>query len=249
MTLDSYRHGRVLFAGNAAHALPIFGVRGLNSGFDDADNLAWKLALRDRADERRIRFSTPTRRTRARLPHQCRERDAQHRVHVAAVARIRPVARGRVVARAGTSRDRQSDQSTPDAGVRYDGTAVVERERERLRAGLRPGAAMPDAAVARPAGISDRDARDRIHLLVLRRDGRPRQARSKRCSDDVAVGYASPPPRLRGSVFDARCRTARSTCCGPMATSQHAGAIATARRCCMRCARAAGNEVSTARTA
>jgi 3-(3-hydroxy-phenyl)propionate hydroxylase len=45
MTLASYRHGRVLFAGNAAHALPIFGVRGLNSGFDDADNLAWKLAL------------------------------------------------------------------------------------------------------------------------------------------------------------------------------------------------------------
>lgn len=45
MTLASYRHGRVLFAGNAAHAMPIFGVRGLNSGFDDADNLAWKLAF------------------------------------------------------------------------------------------------------------------------------------------------------------------------------------------------------------
>jgi 3-(3-hydroxy-phenyl)propionate hydroxylase len=48
MTLESYRHGqggRILFAGNAAHAMPIFGVRGLNSGFDDADNLAWKLAL------------------------------------------------------------------------------------------------------------------------------------------------------------------------------------------------------------
>jgi 3-(3-hydroxy-phenyl)propionate hydroxylase len=45
MTLDSYVHGRVLFAGNAAHAMPIFGVRGLNSGFDDADNLAWKLAM------------------------------------------------------------------------------------------------------------------------------------------------------------------------------------------------------------
>ena len=44
MTLDRYVHGRVVFAGNAAHALPIFGVRGLNSGFDDADNLAWKLA-------------------------------------------------------------------------------------------------------------------------------------------------------------------------------------------------------------
>jgi 3-(3-hydroxy-phenyl)propionate hydroxylase len=45
MTLDSYTHGRVLFTGNAAHALPIFGVRGLNSGIDDADNLSWKLAM------------------------------------------------------------------------------------------------------------------------------------------------------------------------------------------------------------
>ena len=45
MTLESYRHGRILFAGNAAHTMPIFGVRGLNSGFDDADNLAWKLAF------------------------------------------------------------------------------------------------------------------------------------------------------------------------------------------------------------
>jgi len=53
MTLERYRHGRVLFAGNAAHAMPIFGVRGLNSGLDDADNLAWKLAavLRGEAAE------------------------------------------------------------------------------------------------------------------------------------------------------------------------------------------------------
>ena len=45
MTLADYRHGRVLFAGNSAHAMPIFGVRGLNSGWDDAFNLAWKLAF------------------------------------------------------------------------------------------------------------------------------------------------------------------------------------------------------------
>ncbi|MBB1632202.1 FAD-dependent oxidoreductase [Cupriavidus sp. UME77] len=45
LTLDSYVHGRALFAGDAAHLVPIFGVRGLNSGFDDAFNLAWKLAL------------------------------------------------------------------------------------------------------------------------------------------------------------------------------------------------------------
>ncbi len=44
LTLERYRHGRVLLAGDAAHLLPIFGVRGANSGIDDADNLAWKLA-------------------------------------------------------------------------------------------------------------------------------------------------------------------------------------------------------------
>ena len=47
LTLDRYRHGpqgRILFAGDAAHLVPIFGVRGLNSGVDDSGNLAWKLA-------------------------------------------------------------------------------------------------------------------------------------------------------------------------------------------------------------
>ena len=44
LTLDNYRHGRTFFAGDAAHLVPIFGVRGLNSGLDDAANLAWKLA-------------------------------------------------------------------------------------------------------------------------------------------------------------------------------------------------------------
>jgi 3-(3-hydroxy-phenyl)propionate hydroxylase len=44
LSLENYRQGRILFAGDAAHLVPIFGVRGLNSGFDDAYNLAWKLA-------------------------------------------------------------------------------------------------------------------------------------------------------------------------------------------------------------
>ncbi|MFM0669057.1 FAD-dependent oxidoreductase [Paraburkholderia sediminicola] len=44
LTLERYRDGPVLFAGDAAHLVPIFGVRGANSGIDDADNLGWKLA-------------------------------------------------------------------------------------------------------------------------------------------------------------------------------------------------------------
>ncbi len=43
-SIERYRHGRVLFAGDAAHLVPILGVRGLTSGIDDAGNLAWKLA-------------------------------------------------------------------------------------------------------------------------------------------------------------------------------------------------------------
>ncbi len=54
LTLERYRFGRVLFAGDAAHLVPIFGVRGLNSGVDDTHNLAWKLAfvIRGWADDR-----------------------------------------------------------------------------------------------------------------------------------------------------------------------------------------------------
>jgi 3-(3-hydroxy-phenyl)propionate hydroxylase len=43
--IDRFRHGRVLFAGDAAHQVSPFGARGANSGVQDVDNLAWKLAL------------------------------------------------------------------------------------------------------------------------------------------------------------------------------------------------------------
>ncbi|MFZ1387832.1 MAG: FAD-dependent monooxygenase [Thiolinea sp.] len=45
MTLPDYIHQHIIFTGDAAHMLPIFGVRGANTGFQDAQNLAWKLAL------------------------------------------------------------------------------------------------------------------------------------------------------------------------------------------------------------
>ncbi|MGB5957450.1 FAD-dependent monooxygenase [Pseudomonas sp.] len=45
LTLPDYIHRRVIFAGDAAHLLPIFGVRGANTGFQDCHGLVWKLAL------------------------------------------------------------------------------------------------------------------------------------------------------------------------------------------------------------
>ena len=44
LTLTDYVHGNVIFTGDAAHLLPIFGVRGANTGFQDAQSLGWQLA-------------------------------------------------------------------------------------------------------------------------------------------------------------------------------------------------------------
>ena len=45
LTLANDVHGRVIFTGDAADMLPIFGVRGANTAFQDAQSLAWQLAL------------------------------------------------------------------------------------------------------------------------------------------------------------------------------------------------------------
>ena len=51
--MQRFRHGRVLFAGDAAHVVSPFGARGANSGIQDTDNLVWKLdlVLRGRAPD------------------------------------------------------------------------------------------------------------------------------------------------------------------------------------------------------
>jgi 3-(3-hydroxy-phenyl)propionate hydroxylase len=43
--MTDFRHGRMLFVGDAAHQVSPFGARGANSGFQDVDDLMWKLAL------------------------------------------------------------------------------------------------------------------------------------------------------------------------------------------------------------
>ena len=45
LTLPDYVQGRVIFTGDAAHLLPIFGVRGANTAFQDAQSLGWHLAF------------------------------------------------------------------------------------------------------------------------------------------------------------------------------------------------------------
>jgi 3-(3-hydroxy-phenyl)propionate hydroxylase len=50
--MEKFIHGRVIFAGDAAHQVSPFGARGANSGLEDAENLAWKL-------DRVLRKSSP----------------------------------------------------------------------------------------------------------------------------------------------------------------------------------------------
>ncbi|MGW0787621.1 FAD-dependent monooxygenase [Streptomyces sp. NPDC002911] len=44
LVAERFRHGRILLAGDAAHAVPIIGGLGMNAGIADAHNLCWKLA-------------------------------------------------------------------------------------------------------------------------------------------------------------------------------------------------------------
>ncbi len=64
LALPNYRDGRVMFIGDSAHIVPIFGVRGLNNGLADAENVGWKLArvLNGLSDEPLLDSYSPERR-------------------------------------------------------------------------------------------------------------------------------------------------------------------------------------------
>ncbi|CAN5612087.1 hypothetical protein BH23PSE1_BH23PSE1_09060 [soil metagenome] len=64
LCLDDYRQGQMFFIGDSAHIVPIFGVRGLNNGLLDAENIGWKLArvLTGRAPEALLDSYSPERR-------------------------------------------------------------------------------------------------------------------------------------------------------------------------------------------
>src|SRR5258708_32341368 len=66
--MEHFVHGRVVFAGDAAHVVSPFGARGGNGAVADADNLAWKLALvlKGEAPESLIDSYCSERRTAAR---------------------------------------------------------------------------------------------------------------------------------------------------------------------------------------
>jgi 3-(3-hydroxy-phenyl)propionate hydroxylase len=146
--MEHFCHGRVLFAGDAAHGVSPFGARGANSGVQDADNLAWKLhyAHQGRAPDRLL-DSYASERERAadeNIAHSTRSADFLtpktdmsriFRDAVLSLAQDHPFARRLVnsgrLSTATTLAD--SPLNTPDV-ERFDGAMV-------------PGAAAADAPV------------------------------------------------------------------------------------------------------
>jgi 3-(3-hydroxy-phenyl)propionate hydroxylase len=151
--LARFVHERVVFAGDAAHQVSPFGARGANSGIQDAENLAWKLAavIRGEADARLIasydderiaaadeNIGHSTRSTDFIAPRTAQEmrfRDAALALASKADFARRMVNSGRLSA---PTTYRDSPLSTPDEDA-WAGSAT-------------PGAPAPDAPMQRPDG-------------------------------------------------------------------------------------------------
>ena len=150
--MNKFVHGRVIFAGDAAHQVSPFGARGANSGLEDAENLAWKLdrvlrgtspeALldsyhieRSAAADENIRESTRSTDFMAPNSHQ------EARLRKAVLSLARETEFGKRMVNGGRL-------STPSI---YD-TPLSTADGDSWRGGPRPGASMPDAPLAGKGG-------------------------------------------------------------------------------------------------
>jgi 3-(3-hydroxy-phenyl)propionate hydroxylase len=150
--MDKFIHGRVFFAGDAAHQVSPFGARGANSGLEDAENLAWKLdrvlkrvspeALlesydveRSAAADENIRESTRSTDFMAPNSHQ------EARLRKAVLSLAKETEFGKRMVNGG----RLSVPSIYDSPLSTADCAA-------WRGGPRPGASMLDAPITAPAG-------------------------------------------------------------------------------------------------
>jgi len=181
LSLERYRHGRVLFAGDAAHLVPIFGVRGANSGIDDADNLAWKLieVLQGRAGAELLQTY-----------------DRERRPHSEAMIRL-SVRLGSIVMT--TSRARAATRGLAVAVANRFGWS--RRYLAEMRFRPQPSALPGFALAGAPATTSRIAGRVLSQPTVLRADG------SRALLDDVlGTGFsllgADVRPALAGGIWD-----------------------------------------------
>lgn len=150
--LDRFVHGRVVFVGDSAHQVSPFGARGANSGIQDAENLAWKLAAvikgeagralldsyeRERTQAADENIAHSTRSTDFIAPHSPAERALRN-----AVLDLAPKAE---FAR------RMINSGRLSVAAVYD-TALSTPDEDSFAGSARLGAPAPDAPVRRRGG-------------------------------------------------------------------------------------------------
>src|SRR4051794_8638301 len=150
--MDRFLHGRVIFAGDAAHQVSPFGARGANSGLEDAENIAWKLdrvlrgsspetllesyhTERSAAADENIRESTRSTDFMAPASHQ------EARLRKAVLSLAKETEFGKRMVNAGRL-------SIPSV---YQ-TPLSTEDRDAWRGGPRPGTSLFDAPIAERSG-------------------------------------------------------------------------------------------------
>jgi hypothetical protein len=183
--VDRYRAGRFFVAGDAAHIHSPAGGQGMNTGIQDACNLAWKLALviTGRAPESLLdSYDAERRPVGQRLLRFTDRLFTLGTSRNAAVAALRNFAVPRVLPRllATPERRARAFRFISQLGIRYRGSAIVTdvagSADEAFQRGPHAGDRAPDgplrAADGRDVSLLSRLAAPAHHLLVFgaRRD-------------------------------------------------------------------------------
>ena len=156
--VDSYRRGRVLLAGDAAHVHPPTGGQGMNTGMQDAYNLGWKLAAALRGAPDGLLDSYEAERlpvARGVLEKSTDILDVISSRNPAVAFLVRRVLLP-LLSRPAVNRALTSRVSQIDVGYRTSPVVVDELSRGSVRAGDRaPDAVVGDAATGQQVRLFD----------------------------------------------------------------------------------------------
>ena len=171
-TMEKYRHGRVVFAGDSAHQVSPFGARGANGGMQDIDNLGWKLALvlNGKADESLIDTYNTERKQGAleNIMNSSRSADfltPRSPAHTLFRDAVLDLAENNEFARPMVNSGRLSLPCT------YDGSPLNGPDAEGLPARSRPGSPLADAPIGDEwfLGLTGND----FKILAINTDAKP----------------------------------------------------------------------------
>ena len=152
--MEKFIHDRVIFAGDAAHQVSPFGARGANSGLEDAENLAWKLA-------RVLQGTSPERLFESYHVERSAAADENIRESTRSTDFMAPASRQEARLRQAVlslAKDTEFGKRMINGGRLsvpsvYD-TPLSTPDGDSWRGGPRPGASMPDAPLSGRDGSS-----------------------------------------------------------------------------------------------